>query len=121
MLQKRSQERERTLRTLLDKINNRCDVLKQPPKQAQENSFAIAAGCMDLSPEGYKSQDGNPDEDQNDLLQMIKLLKTNALDKKMSISSNHNQRYQGHQNLNMKKNNTSGVMNPVEEYTIDKN
>jgi uncharacterized protein YaaR (DUF327 family) len=28
MLQKRSQERERTLRTLLDKINNRCDVLK---------------------------------------------------------------------------------------------
>jgi len=55
MLQKRSQERERTLRTLLDKINNRCDVLKQPPKQAQETSFAIAAGCMDLSPEGYKS------------------------------------------------------------------
>jgi len=51
---------------------------------------------------------------------MIKMLKTNALDKKMSISSVHNQRYQGNQNLSAKKNNTS-VMNPVEEYTNDNN
>jgi hypothetical protein len=46
---------------------------------------------------------------------MIKMLKTNALDKKMSISSINNQRYQGNQNLGAKKNNTS-VMNPFEEY-----
>ena len=52
---------------------------------------------------------------------MIKMLKTNALDKKMSISSTHNQRYQGHQNLNIKKNNPSGAMNPVEEYTGENN
>lgn len=52
---------------------------------------------------------------------MIKMLKTNALDKKMSISSTHNQRYQGHQNLNIKKNNTSVAMNPVDEYTSDNN
>jgi len=51
---------------------------------------------------------------------MIKLLKNNAMDKKMSISSTkpHNQRYQGGDKLKQ-VNHTNVVVhsNPIDEYT----
>ena len=51
---------------------------------------------------------------------MIKLLKNNAMDKKMSVSSNkhHNQRYHGGDKLKQ-VNHTNVVIqsNPIDEYT----